>query len=90
MVIDTSALLGIALGEPRRQALLEHIQAASRRTVSAISLLEAGIVLRARLGPSSVPWLYQLVEELGAEVVPFEEVRARLAIAATDLTVVRG
>jgi ribonuclease VapC len=47
-----------------------------------VSLLEAGMVLRARLGESAVGLLYQLVDELVSEVVPFDEIQARLAIAA--------
>lgn len=83
MVIDTSALIAIALGEPSRQALLDALEPAARRIISSVSLLEAGMVLRARLGASSLPLLYQLVEELGGEVVPFDEVQARLAVTAS-------
>jgi ribonuclease VapC len=45
------------------------------------SLLEAGIVLRARRGAKSLPALYRLVEELGCEIVPFDEPQAKAAIA---------
>jgi hypothetical protein len=44
-----------------------------------MSLLEAGIVHRARLGAGAVGLLYQLVDELVSEVVPFDEIQARLA-----------
>ena len=40
------------------------------------------MVLRARLGESAVDLLYQLVGELVSEVVPFDDVQARLAIKA--------
>jgi len=82
MVIDTSALVAIALRDASRQALLDEIEAAPGRVISSVSLLEAGMVLRARLGESAVPLLYQLVEELGSEVVPFDGMQARLGIAA--------
>jgi ribonuclease VapC len=82
MVIDTSALLAIALAEPSQQPLLDAIEAAAGRIISAVSLLEAGTVLRARLGETALPFLYRLVEELGSEVVPFDEMQARLAITA--------
>ncbi|MBI3695189.1 MAG: type II toxin-antitoxin system VapC family toxin [Acidobacteria bacterium] len=82
MVIDTSALIAIALGEPSQQPLLDAIEAAARRIISSVSLLEAGMVLRARLGEAALPLLYQLVEELGSEVAPFDEIQARLAITA--------
>jgi ribonuclease VapC len=82
MVIDTSALIAIALEEPSRQPLLEAIEGAASRILSSVSLLEAGMILRARLGESAPPLLYQLVEELGVDVVPFDEIQVRQAIAA--------
>jgi ribonuclease VapC len=82
MVIDTSALLAIALGEPLSAAILQAIERAPKRIISSVSLLEAGMVLRARAGPKSVPLLYELVDGLGAEVAAFEEPHAKLAIAA--------
>jgi ribonuclease VapC len=82
MVIDTSALVAIALGEPCRGRLLEVLEPERRRIVSSMSLLEAGIVLRARLGAIAPTLLYQLVEELASEVVPFDDRQARMAITA--------
>ena len=54
MVIDTSALIAIMLGERSRQTLLNEIEAAAERIISSVSLLEAGMVLRARLGADAV------------------------------------
>ncbi|MGC9971806.1 MAG: type II toxin-antitoxin system VapC family toxin [Bryobacteraceae bacterium] len=82
MVIDTSALIAIALGEPSRQRLLDALEPAGDRIISSVSLLEAGMVLRARLGAAALTLLYQLVDELVSEVVPFDENQARLAITA--------
>jgi ribonuclease VapC len=82
MVIDTSALIAIALGEPTRKRLLDALETATDRVLSAVSLFETGIVLRARLGESATGLLNQLVEELVSEVIPFDEAQARLAIAA--------
>jgi ribonuclease VapC len=82
MVIDTSALVAIALGEPSRDRLLAALETAADRVLSSVSLLEAGMVLRARLGARAVSLLYQLVDELVSEVVPFDEAQAKLAIAA--------
>ena len=62
--------------------MLEHIEAATRRLISAVSVLEAGIVLRARLGPAAIPLLFDLLERLGSQVVPFDESQANLAITA--------
>jgi uncharacterized protein with PIN domain len=53
MVIDTSALIAIAL-DPSRERLLDALETAADRVLSSVSLLEAGMVLRARLGESAV------------------------------------
>lgn len=82
MVIDTSALIAISLGEPTSRRLLDAIETSRDRVLSSVSLLEAGIVLRAKLGERAVSLLNQLVEELVSEVVPFDELQARQAIRA--------
>jgi ribonuclease VapC len=82
MVIDTSALVAIALHEPSRPALLFAMKEASVWELSSVSLLEAGMVLRARIGAQSVQALYDLVEELGCEIVPFDAPQAKAAVAA--------
>ncbi len=80
--MDTFALIAIALGESSSQVLLDRIEAAAERVISSVSLLEAGTVLRARLGAAAIPVLHQLVEELETEVVPFDGLQARAAIRA--------
>ena len=82
MVIDTSALVAIALKEPSRDGLLRALAETERSVISSVSVLEAGMVLRARLGSVAIPLLYQIVADLGSEVVAFDEVQAKLAIAA--------
>ena len=82
MVIDTSALIAISLGEPIRRRLLDALETSGDRVLSSVSLLEAGVVLRARLGERAVSMLHQLVEELVSEVIPFDELQARQAIRA--------
>ena len=82
MVVDTSALIAIALGERSRSALLDRIGAATVRLISSVSVLEAGIVLRARLGAKSDRLLNELIEELALEIAAFDDIQARRAIAA--------
>lgn len=82
MIIDTSAIIAIALGEPSAGALRYAIDRAPKRIIASVSLLEAGIVLRARWGAKAVPLLYDLVDELGVEVADFAEAHAKIAIAA--------
>lgn len=82
MVIDSSALVAIALHEPTRAALMGAIRAAATRTISSVSLLEAGIVLRARSGQAGVQKLYDFLEELSIETAVFDEAQAKLAVVA--------
>ena len=84
MVIDTSVLVAIVLDEPSRDFLRKALQAAPTRVISSVSLLEAGMVLRAREGQLVVPKLYSIVEELRAETVVFDEAQAKLAIGAFE------
>jgi ribonuclease VapC len=82
MIIDTSALVAIVLGEPSQDFLRGALQSAATRIISSVSLLEAGIVLRAREGQMGVPKLYGIVEELGIETAVFDEAQARAAVGA--------
>ena len=84
MVIDTSVLVAIVLDEPSRDFLRKALQAAPTRIISSVSLLEAGMVLRAREGQLVVPKLYSIVEELRIETVVFDKAQAKLAVGAFE------
>jgi ribonuclease VapC len=73
MVIDTSALVAIFLGEPERKLFLDHILQAETKLLSAANSLETGIVLEAKRG-----------EAAGREFDLFV-VRAKLEIVAADI-----
>jgi ribonuclease VapC len=53
MVIDTSALLAIFLGEQERDSFLDIIDEAESRLISSANVLETGIILEARRGESA-------------------------------------
>jgi ribonuclease VapC len=82
VVIDTSALIAVVLKEQSESVLRSAMDQARNRLLSAVSLLEAGIILRARLGESALPLLYGLLHEIACQVVPFDEAQAKAAIAA--------
>jgi len=69
MIIGTSALLAIFLGEPERQRFLEAITNAEARRVSAASVLETGIVLEARRGEAAGREFDLFLQQAGVEVV---------------------
>ena len=82
MVIDTSVLVAIVLGESTAAALQRALRQAESRDLSAVSLLEAGIVLRTRMRAESTEILDSLIQEIDCQVVPFDEVQARTAVTA--------
>jgi ribonuclease VapC len=82
MVIDTSALVAISLHEPSRESLLDAIAKAVTRTVSSVSLMEAGIVLRARTGQPGVEALYDFLDNQSIETAVFDKAQAKVAVGA--------
>ncbi len=71
MILDSSALVAIALDEPDRGALVEKINGASTVGVGAPTLVEAGIVLSARIGEDAHELVAQLVAVADAVVIEF-------------------
>jgi uncharacterized protein with PIN domain len=53
MVIDTSAIMAAIAGEPDHARYRDAIKTANIRLLSAVTMLEAQIVLFARLGPAA-------------------------------------
>jgi ribonuclease VapC len=72
MVIDTSALLAILLGEPESEGFSRAIASDPKRLVSALSALEAAIVVQSRKGASGVRELDLLLHATGALVVSLD------------------
>lgn len=54
IVVDTSAIVAIALGEPERAAFVLAIQAADRASISTVSMLQARMVVHGRRGQRAV------------------------------------
>lgn len=79
MVIDTSAVVAILLGEPQARRLAEAIEQGAPRRMSAASLLEASIVIEARKGEEGARDLDLLVYRSGIEIVPFDDEQAEVA-----------
>jgi ribonuclease VapC len=81
MVIDSSAIVAIFFQETGFRRLLELIQDAPSRVISAATLLEAGIVLDQSAAPSNREHdrLNEFLDGLQIRVVAFSEVQAQLA-----------
>ncbi len=83
LVVDTSALAAIVLGEPDAELILSTMRRfAGDLDVSAATLVETRIVIEAKQGTPAVEDLQALVAGLQVRVVPFDEVQARAAHAA--------
>lgn len=79
MVVDTSALIAILLAESEASTFVEAIERAPVRRCSAVSLLEASIVIESRYGEDGLLRLDLLVAEAAIEIVPFTMADARSA-----------
>jgi ribonuclease VapC len=72
MVIDTSAIVAIALNEPDASAIKVRIADDPVRLISAATVLEATMVLETRLGDAGGREFDLRLIKIGAEVVPVD------------------
>jgi ribonuclease VapC len=82
IAIDTSAMIAIFRREAEAEPFARVIAAAERCFFSAVGLLEASMVMIGRGRPELVNLLDALLQDLGIEIVPFDEGLARESRAA--------
>jgi ribonuclease VapC len=82
MVIDSSALIALLLGEPESTNFVTSIAASTTRLTSASSYLETAIVMLNRSGPDAPEKVDRLLADLSIDIFPFTQDQAVLAIAA--------
>jgi ribonuclease VapC len=82
MVLDSSALLAILLGEPGHEALRERLIASESVMIGAPTVVETAMVLASRLRADPIAPLDRVLRELGVVVVPFSESHAETAVMA--------
>lgn len=73
MTLHTSALLAILQDEPERAEFVSLIEKSPRRLISAVSLLEAAMVLEGRKGDDAGSDLDLFVRRASIETVPLDE-----------------
>lgn len=79
MIIDTSAVIALVLGEADQNVLLGAMATARSLRMSAATWVELGVVADRRLTPAAQAALEQLLDELGIEVADLTVAQARLA-----------
>src|SRR5215211_1122461 len=83
MVVDSSALVAIVLGQPEAERYLEAIRrSAGPPSLSAANAVEAMVVVEARQGREASRDLSLLIEESGMAVVPVTADQVPLAVDA--------
>ena len=79
MIVDTSAVLAVLLGESDAQRFDEAMARAVRCRMSAVGFLEAAIVLESRSGPAAGHALDGFLQAAEIELVPVNPDQARAA-----------
>lgn len=79
IVIDSSALCAILLGEPEAEELMELLAASSLRWMSAFNHLETSVVIGTRKGLPGLLDLDAFIQRLRIEIVPLSQEQALLA-----------
>ncbi len=85
IVVDSSALIAILEYESDAATYARIIHQADHLLISAVNVLETGMVLRARHGDTAVERMWRFLKnENDFEIVPFDEEQLRAAVAAFD------
>ena len=82
MVIDTSALVAILLGEPETEPFAWAIARDARRLISAFTALETGIVIEAKKGEMGSREFDLLLHQARIEIVPMTPEHFEIARSA--------
>jgi ribonuclease VapC len=79
VVVDTSALLAVLLGGPERDPFIAVLADAQDPLISAATLVESSIVMRAKTGDHGVADLDDLLAAAAVRCVAVDDVQAHLA-----------
>ena len=82
MVLHTSAIVAVLLGEPERDRLIALLADADDPLISAATLVEASIVMHAKTGDDGIADLDELLAAASVRCVAVDAVQAHVARAA--------
>lgn len=82
MIVDSSALVAVVFQEPDYEAVVDKLVSSDSAAIGTPTLVEAGMVLDARLRRESQSLLARMVDEFDLTEVPFGEPHWRAALVA--------
>jgi ribonuclease VapC len=82
MVIDSSALIAVLVGEEGAEAFLDALAAPEGKYMSALNHLESAIVMASRKGEAGSKALAALVAHAQIEILPFDAGQSEIALDA--------
>jgi ribonuclease VapC len=82
IVVDTSVIIAIVFREPERQLFYDKILDDGSAHISAVSYMEAGMVLTSRLGDAGEQVLDQILHKTNISVTPVSPSQAKVALEA--------
>lgn len=82
MILDSSAIVAVLLREPGHERLIDRLAEDPQPLVGAPTLVETGMVLAARLGPSGETILASFVQTQDILAISFDEAHWSIAVQA--------
>lgn len=82
LILDTSAIVEVILEGPECENLRERLEGVEDLAVGTPTVVEAGLVLTARLGADGNSFLYRFLDEWKVHSIPFSDDHAREAVRA--------
>jgi ribonuclease VapC len=82
MIIDTSALVAILLGEPEAELFALAIAQSPRKLIGAFTALETGIVIEAKRGDLGGREFDLLIHKAKIEIIPLTDEQLEIARSA--------
>ena len=80
LVVDTSAAVAVILDEPGAAALVDALEAADRRIMGSPTLVELGLVLTSKIGPTASGIIDRFLRDAEIDLVDFDREMAERSV----------
>ncbi len=78
--VDTSAAVAVILDEPGASVLLDALGSADRRVMGAPTLVELGMVLEGKIGPTAAAVIDRFLRDAEVEIIDFDREMAERSL----------